>query len=267
MGTSLKEFSKSFDVSEAELKILMSTKPDVFNAYTYIENGETVLDNKAVDELEKLYSEEKDKTYVTFENISDILDVPVEVIANVIAVNRNKQFKGCLKKSPNGEMKFNSFKCKMLTQLINEIKDENSISLSQLKESNLSTETKQPKVTETPTETKTEVDVKSDTKSEEKTQDEKKRVPRKKKSKYAVTADVLNNLNAEINDIKSIRLFLLSLPDYKSEDIAVMSDDDVRDVFNKTYSSISISNGTLIVNKDVLKTLFTSTDTYFIENS
>lgn len=285
----LNALAKELNTSTKELKILMSSKPDIFNTHTYFENGEIQLEKIAEEELKRIYTSEKDKTYVTFENISDVLDVPVEVIANTIT-SKNKLFKGSLKASPNGRMETNMFKCKMLTELIFEITDSNPISLSALPNTTLDKKTKSNTTPEnesvvdaTKDETKSDdndnksqptneepIVVVNDKKesSNEKTPTETKRVSRNKKQKYTMTMQTLTDkLTSATTDISQIRMFLLSLPDYSIEDIAIMSDETARNIFENNYIAMTISSGTIIIDRKTFKELVNTKRLFFVENS
>lgn len=81
-----------------------------------------------------------------------------------------------------------------------------------------------------------------------------------------MTPDVGMNICTDINNIKNIRLFLLSLPDYKPDDIAIMSDAEVRHTFEENHIAIELPTGLWIMNKNILPTLIDNDDMFFIEN-
>ena len=82
-----------------------------------------------------------------------------------------------------------------------------------------------------------------------------------------MTSETMTKICSDIKNIKNIRLFLLSLPDYKPDDIALMSDEEVRELFDKNYIAIELTTGVWIINKTILPTLADTEDMYFIENT
>lgn len=97
----------------------------------------------------------------------------------------------------------------------------------------------------------------------------------RRKTKYSMnkaTADAMLALkfDAEIPSIRSIRAFLLSLPEYKAQDIAVMSDDEIQAQFTKNYVCANIDDGMLILSKSncgALKEVLSRSDNYFVPQS
>ncbi len=94
----------------------------------------------------------------------------------------------------------------------------------------------------------------------------------KRRTKYSISkaaiADLLGR-DAEL-PVRAIRLFLLSLPDYKAQDIALMSDNDVSSVFSRSYAALSIGGGTVILPKEDCETVLTALSqggTYYIPAS
>ena len=104
---------------------------------------------------------------------------------------------------------------------------------------------------------------------------EKKNEPVRRKTKYSMnkaTADAMLALkfDAEIPSIRSIRAFLLSLPEYKAQDVAVMSDDEIQTQFTKNYVCANTEDGTLILSKSncgALKEVLSRSDNYFVPQS
>lgn len=102
---------------------------------------------------------------------------------------------------------------------------------------------------------------------------EKKNEPVRKKTKYSMNkaiADTMLKFDAEIPSIRAIRTFLLSLPEYKAQDIAVMSDDEIQAKFTKNYVCIPTENGTLVLSKSncgALKEVLSRSDNYFVPQS
>lgn len=282
MNKSLKEIAQNINANPKTLRVLMSSKPDLFNQFTYIDNGEIIFESNAEKELINLYNN-KDKIFVTFESIADIMDVPVETVVNVLTVNKDDMFKGAIKKSPHGRMETNLFKCKMLNELLEQIAGESPIKLK----SNIDTESKsvsdtndenndiennnddnntvvENTVSDEPIEKIEETTV---VENKVKNTETKKKPSRKKKAKYAMTSETMTKICSDIKNIKNIRLFLLSLPDYKPDDIALMSDEEVRELFDKNYIAIELTTGVWIINKTILPTLADTEDMYFIENT
>lgn len=120
-------------------------------------------------------------------------------------------------------------------------------------------------------------EMQADTKKpeEKEAKTEKKNEPVRRKTKYSMnkaTADTMLALkfDAEIPSIRSIRAFLLSLPEYKAQDVAVMSDDEIQTQFTKNYVCANTEDGTLILSKSncgALKEVLSRSDNYFVPQS
>lgn len=92
----------------------------------------------------------------------------------------------------------------------------------------------------------------------------KPRAPRKKKSKYNLSFADYENNKCEISNIKILRDFLMNDGKHKVEDIAIMSDEEVKVEFNKQYICIGESPSYIIYSKSVLKAIVS--DIYIIPN-
>ena len=75
---------------------------------------------------------------------------------------------------------------------------------------------------------------------------------RKKKTKYLAGASYIKKLNESVYDIKAIRSFLLSLNQYKVDEIAIMSDDEIKKLISDEYVILDTSDDVLIINKEAL---------------
>ena len=76
------------------------------------------------------------------------------------------------------------------------------------------------------------------------------KTPTKRKTKYsankAAVAELLKPADAAF-PVREIRAFLLSLPEYKPQDMALMSDTDVMDIFSKNYIAVNLGSGMIIM--------------------
>lgn len=118
-------------------------------------------------------------------------------------------------------------------------------------------------ITETVSEQKVSEDPKPDIK-------ESSPAEKRKKTKYSMNKTIAEEIfkpEADIPSIRSVRMFLLSLPEYKAQDVAVMSDEEIQAVFNKNYICISTETGTLIMPKancQLVKEILSRNDNYFV---
>lgn len=85
---------------------------------------------------------------------------------------------------------------------------------------------------------------------------------RKKKSKYLASKKDFFDMfaSSDINDIKTLRMFLLSLPDFRIEDIAIMSDVEIKSLFDKMYIAVTINGKTLVTLKSNLDAIWSRAD-------
>lgn len=98
----------------------------------------------------------------------------------------------------------------------------------------------------------------------------------RRRTKYQLTkaaaADLLSgpDTDAVIADIKNVRTFLLSLPEYRPQDVAVMSDLEATDKFRTDYAAVKFAGGNLILTKDrfdELVRLLTGTGAYYVPSA
>lgn len=98
----------------------------------------------------------------------------------------------------------------------------------------------------------------------------------RRRTKYQLTkaaaADLLSgpDTDAVIADIKNVRTFLLSLPEYRPQDVAVMSDLEATDKFKTDYAAVKFAGGNLILTKDrfdELVRLLTGTGAYYVPSA
>lgn len=74
--------------------------------------------------------------------------------------------------------------------------------------------------------------------------------PAKRKTKYSANKNTVAELLKPADTsfpVREVRAFLLSLPDYKPQDMALMSDADVMDIFGKNYTAVALGSGTVIM--------------------
>lgn len=89
--------------------------------------------------------------------------------------------------------------------------------------------------------------------------------PRRKKSKYSVTKQFLseNGRPEDMSNIRQLRQFLMSDGSHKIEDVALMTDDEVRNEFTKSFYIINADNGTYIIARTALNSIVS--DICFVE--
>lgn len=91
----------------------------------------------------------------------------------------------------------------------------------------------------------------------------------RRKTKFSINKAVAANLfqtGAETSG-RGLRAFLLSLPDYKPQDVALMSDAEVTAIFENNFIAIAANNGTMVLSKTAYSELLAcliSNDAYFI---
>lgn len=97
----------------------------------------------------------------------------------------------------------------------------------------------------------------------------------RKKTKYSMTkslADEIFKSDANMPAIQSIRaarMFLLSLSEYKAQDVAIMSDEEIQAEIVKNYVCVSVETGVLILPKSnymKIKEILSGNDNYFVAN-
>lgn len=94
--------------------------------------------------------------------------------------------------------------------------------------------------------------------------------PARKKTKYSVNkamAEEILKFKADALAVRTIRMFFLSLPEYKAADVAVMSDEEVQTEFAKNYACITVESGTFILPKqncELIRDVLISNDNYFV---
>lgn len=109
-------------------------------------------------------------------------------------------------------------------------------------------------------------------KQQKKSDDNKETKPARKKNKYSISKAVAEEIlraKSGSPSIKAIRMFFLSLPDYKAQDIAIMPDEEIQAEFNDNYVCIPGDNGTLIVSRpvyNVIRDTLIENDSYYVPN-
>ena len=94
--------------------------------------------------------------------------------------------------------------------------------------------------------------------------------PKVRKTKYSLTKNaIVEMLQPKQTDMptRDIRAFLLSLPDYKPNDVALMNDDDVIAAFTNNYKAILMGSGSMIIpnaSYDELVALLGGIEAYYI---
>lgn len=70
----------------------------------------------------------------------------------------------------------------------------------------------------------------------------------RRKTKYSITKNAALEMFPQAKlSVREIRAFLLSLPEHKPQDMALMSDEEIMNIFNKDYMCASTPSGTLVM--------------------
>lgn len=80
----------------------------------------------------------------------------------------------------------------------------------------------------------------------------------RRKSHYSANSQMIVDMlrpNGEQLPVREARAFLLSLPEYKPQDVALMSDGDVAEVLGKSYKVVRMGAGVVILPADNYKKL------------
>ncbi len=92
-----------------------------------------------------------------------------------------------------------------------------------------------------------------------------KRKPRTKKSKFSISKTYLNEISSDnVIDTKVIRKFLMGDGVHKIEDIAIMTDSEVNDIFTKEYVLFNTEKGIMVFKKKALEGIIN--DVYLIKD-
>lgn len=92
----------------------------------------------------------------------------------------------------------------------------------------------------------------------------------RRKTKYSVNKNIVADIlkpQDSTRSVRDIRAFLLSLPEYKPNDVALMSDDDVLTAFNGNYKTITMGAGAMIISQAAyaeLSSFLTTVEAYYI---
>ena len=266
MAILLSDCPSMFNTSLDEIKILMEHEKDFFQKWTAKTNtNDLELHPKAVDKLEQLYKD-KDNLTIKYSEIANAMKLPVFRIGFIINSHRNELEESII--SDYGILMDDyAIKYKSLPKLIELLNDDKKEHTDMN-----NTDTTAATTIDTPTDIESDnndtstISTKPTAESETATTvtvEPKKTIKRKtsgrrKKSKYLASKnDFLEMFSTEsIDDMKTLRMFLLSLPEYNVEDIAIMSDNEIKDMFHEKYIAITINNKTLITHKSKLETLW-----------
>ena len=295
MAILLSDCPGMFNTSLDEIKILMEHEKDFFQRWTAKTNtNDLELHPKAVDKLEQLYKD-KDNLAIKYSEIANAMELPVFRIGFIINSHRN-ELEGSIISDYGILMDDYAIKYKSLPKLIELLNDDKkkytdvNTDNDAIKYTNYqaiiellhndkkehtdmnNTDTTTATIVDTPTDIEsdnndtptisTEPTAESETATtvtvEPKKTTKRKTSGRRKKSKYLASKnDFLEMFSTEsIDDMKTLRMFLLSLPEYNVEDIAIMSDNEIKDMFYEKYIAITINNKTLITHKSKLETLW-----------
>ena len=283
--TTLKQCAEAFEEREDVLKILMRSNPEYFDKYSSMEKNEIVFENQGLDMIEELASD-KDKVKVTYQDIADVLGVAVGDVAFIVKKNEGKVFSRLTTKAEDGNEANTVIRCKEIETLVTRILSGSRTKPSTKVKPKAST-TKTTKKTSIPakapakTTTKAvkkpakvaDEDVLGNTDEPIKGQmslpeleDMQETIPqtpvqepakapakskRKKATKGALTKSVVESFGKPSGDSKSLRQFLLSGLNYKLEDVALMSDDEITKIFNQ-QAILETPQGTIVVEKSFL---------------
>lgn len=211
---------------------------------------------------------------VYFSTISSVLnDIPVEKIANTISSAKDNRYQGAIldtqemsnnpRPAGMGSLRMNS---QYLSILLKDIEFEIQFDKISIPETNMVSDD----------ETDEKQDAEQTEESAEPSPEPEKahakpaRAPSRKKTKYTMTKAALVEMltgSMDTEDTREIRAFLLSLPDYKPQDVALMTDRQVADIFLKDYKCLAMTGGTLILpakDFDKLTAFLGGLETYFI---
>ncbi len=266
MATLLSDCPGIFNTSLDEIKILIEHEKDFFQKWTAkTSTNDLELHPKAIDKLEQLYKD-KDNLTISYGEIAAAMNTTVFRIGFIINSHRSELEDSIISDYAdlvdNYKVKYKGLS--KLIELLNNGKKEytdmnNSdttaatvIDISTDIESDNNDNSTKTVSTEPTAETATALT------AEPKKTAKRKTSGRKKKSKYLASKnDFLEMFSTgSINDMKTLRMFLLSLPEYNVEDIAIMSDNEIKDMFCEKYIAITINNKTLITYKSKLETLW-----------
>lgn len=96
------------------------------------------------------------------------------------------------------------------------------------------------------------------------------KAPARRKTKYSVSKNQISEMLKSGDGtmpVREVRAFLLSLPDYKPQDVALMSDADVMEIFGGGYVAVKLGSGVVVMppdGYDILVGLLSAPDTYYI---
>lgn len=280
----LKECAEAFEEREDVLRILMCSNKDYFKQHSSVDKktNTTVFDNQGLDMIEEL-SQEKDEIKVSYADIATILGVTVGDIAYVVNKNEGKVFSRLTTKSEDGDEAKTMIRCKeietLVTRLLNGTPSKYSTKTLSKSKSKAKTTTSKPKKDQ-PTPTKSSInkvpkqpakakekdgiekssetikgqishpELENASQSSSKTPAKSKPV-RKKVAKGLLTKSVVDGFGKTSGDSKSMRLFFLSSLNYKPEDVALMSDDEIMKIAANQVM-LETPLGTIVVEKEFL---------------
>ena len=242
--TTLNKFAEMHNMNPLSIKILMNMDGEYYKNWTTKENGELKLSSKAILKLEQ-----------TLDQMSNI-SIPVMIIKSVVPNHESIEHILSGKSAdieviatPNSKNEMEYFITgdhlnKIVEMACNPVVEEKAITND--KESDSIPENSAADPVEESEQSSTSPSEMSDEQLTQATENKIKRT-RRKKTPFAVSRSFFEESGkADISDVKLIRQFLLSLPNCKMEDIALMDDVEILTMCEGRYYCIE-SNDHLII--------------------
>lgn len=268
-NTTIKQCADAFEEKEEVLKILLRADKETFAEFAIVDDktGEIELENRGLDRLEELISD-KDKAKVLYQDIAEVLDVPVEDVASVVKKNDGKIFTRMTTKSADGKLEHTSIRCKELDTLVKRVLESKKQPAKISVKPKPTTKPKaasrqQPNVVQKECSQGECDDVnigiskqmaltlsEDSVQEKQKPAEKKSRTSRKKKNNGVLTKEMVEGLGIRFEDAKALRMFMLTSLNFKPEEIALMSDSEIQDVFASRYILIETMNGMMVMEKD-----------------
>lgn len=286
--TTLKQCADAFDEREDVLRILMCSNREYFAKYSSVDKktNEIIFENQGLDMIEELASD-KDKVKVTYADIASVLGVSVGDVAYVVKKNDGKVFSRLTTKAEDGDDAKTVIRCKEIDTLVARLLNGNLQSSSKPQpkvkkgaakaakpSSEVHNETKPSPKTTNSRKKKENVEGSAGKQENENLVKPRKMVEEqmslpditptvdtpvkpkaargKKKGKNAFTKTTLDSFGKTSSDSKSLRLFLLSSLNYKPEDVALMSDDEIIKAFSEQVL-FETPQGTVVVERKFIE--------------
>ena len=289
--TTLKQCAEAFEEREDVLKILMRSNPEYFDKYSSMEKNEIVFENQGLDMIEELASDKDkvkvtyqdiadvlgvavgDVAFVVKKNEGKVfsrLTTKAEDGNEANTVIRCKEIETLVTRILSGSRTKPSTKAKPKTSTTKTTKKTSTPAKAPAKTTTKAVK-KPAKVAGEDVLGNTDEPIKGQMSLPELEDVQEtplfspvmrkpaktpvvapvKSKPRKKATKGALTKSVVESFGKPSGDSKSLRQFLLSGLNYKLEDVALMSDDEITKIFNQ-QAILETPQGTIVVEKSFL---------------